>query len=99
MENAHTFIFVAPIIGQYVRIAPLTGAAGSDYMCLKFELIGCLYTGTCNFKIEIPDCIIYSAVLTFLYTDEPTIQAFFIFNRLEIHCQFTVCTKGNANIT
>ena len=74
MENAHTFIFVAPIIGQYVRIAPLTGAAGSDYMCLKFELIGCLYTG--NFKVEISDCIIYSAVLTFLQTEESTIQAF-----------------------
>ena len=56
MENVHTFMFVAPIIGQYVRIAPLTGAAGSDYMCLKFELIGCLYTGI--FKVEIPDVIL-----------------------------------------
>ena len=69
LENAHTFIFVAPVIGQYVRIIPLTGVAGNDYMCLKFELIGCLYTG--NFKVEIPGVIIHSALLSFLYTDGP----------------------------
>ena len=43
--TAQTFMFVTPIMGQYIRISPLNGVPGSDNKCLKFELIGCLYKG------------------------------------------------------
>ena len=48
LENAQTFIFVTPVIGQYVRIYPLLGVDSADFRCLKFEIIGCLYTGKYN---------------------------------------------------